>query len=94
MKLLFINSKSIELNTGIETIKKLDYYFQDRAWKIKQYKEEIAKIKTLPENVKNALDNITEMQELSLKKIELMEQMKHSILHKYKINVGVFKFRV
>lgn len=94
MKLLFVNNKSIELNASIETIKKLDYYFQDRTWKIKQYKEEIAKIETLPENVKNALENITEIQELSLKKIELMEQMKHSILHEYKINVRSFKFRV
>ena len=94
MKLLFVNHKSIELNTGIETIKKLDYYFQDRAWKIKQYKEEIAKIETLPESVKKALENITEIQELSLKKIELMEQMKHSILHEHKINVRSFKFKV
>lgn len=94
MKLLFVNHKSIELNAGIETIKKLDYYFQDRAWKIKQYKEEIAKIETLPENVKNALENITEVQELSLKKIELMEQMKHSILHEHKINMRGFNFRV
>ena len=94
MKLLFINHKSIELNTDIKTIKKLDYYFQDRAWKTKQYKEEIAKIENLPENVKKALDSMTELQELSLKKIELMEQMKHSILHKHKINVRGFKFRV
>ena len=94
MKLLFVNHKSIELNTDIETIKKLDYCFQDRTWKTKQYKEEIAKIETLPENVKKALDSMTELQELSLKKIELMEQMKHSILHEYKINVRSFKFRV
>ena len=42
----------------------------------------------------NALENITEVQELSLKKIELMEQIKHSILHEHKINVRGFKFRV
>ena len=94
MKLLFVNHKSIELNTSIETIKKLDYCFQDRTWKIKQYKEEIAKIETLPESVKKALENITELQELSLEKIKLMEQMKHSILHEHKINVRGFKFRV
>lgn len=94
MKLLFVNHKSIELNTSIETIKKLDYYYQDRTWKIKQYKEEMAKIENLPENVKKALENITELQELSLEKIKLMEQMKHSILHEHKINVRSFKFRV
>jgi hypothetical protein len=94
MRLLFVNHKSIKLNTSIETIKKLDYCFQDRTWKIKQYKEEIAKIETLPESVKKALDSMTELQELSLEKIKLMEQMKHSILHEHKINVRSFKFRV
>lgn len=93
MKLLFTNYKTIELNTSIETIKKLDYYFQDRNWKIQQYKNEIAKIENLESKVKNALDNITNMQELQFQQIKLYEDMKHSILHKYNIHVSGFKFR-
>lgn len=91
---LYINNKFLELNNNVETIKKLDYYFPDRAWVIKQLKEELAKIEKLENNVKNALDSITEMQELSLKKVKLLEDMKHAILKEHKIRVYNFKFRV
>ena len=88
---LYINNKFLDLKDD-KTIKKLDY-LGDRNFVFKKFKEELQKIESLESNVKNSLDNIEEIQRLSLEKIELLEKMKHSILHKYDVNVRQFKFR-
>jgi len=72
---------------------KLDYYSQDRRFKIKQFKDELQKLDSLESKYKKCLDNITELQELSLQKIELMEKMKIAILQEHKINLHGFQFR-
>ena len=89
---LYVNNKFLDLKDD-KIIKKLDYYFSDRNFMIKKFKEELQKIESLESNVKNALDNIEEIQKLSLEKIKLLEKMKHSILHKYDINIRQFRFR-
>lgn len=86
------NNKFIDLKDG-KIVNKLDCCYQDGAWEIKQFKEELTKIDALDENVKNALDNISNMQELQLEQIRLYEQMKHAILKKYDIYMNQFQFR-
>ena len=89
---LYKNHSFIDLKDD-NIIKKLDYSFQDSQFIVKQFKSELAKIELLDDNVKNALENISNMQELQLEQIKLYEQLKHAILKKYDISVYSFKFR-